>query len=88
MVQIRKKKSDEDNKPIDQCKYESVKQILQNHKDQEIMENVLDILLEKMKWQESYNEFDEKCTPSVIFTSHMRERLAKVFNCLKNIKFY
>lgn len=81
------KKSDEDNKPIDQCKYESVKQILQNHKDQEIMENVLDILLEKMKWQESYNEFDEKCTPSVIFTSHMRERLAKVFNCLKNIKF-
>lgn len=82
------KKSDEDNKPIDQCKYESVKQILLNHKDQEIMENVLDILLEKMKWQESYNEFDEKCTPSVIFTSHMRERLAKVFNCLKNIRFH
>lgn len=82
------KKSDENNKPIDQCKYESVKKVLQNYKDQEIMENELDILIEKMNWQESYDEFDEKCIPSVKFTPHMRERLAKVFNCQKNIRFH
>lgn len=80
-------KSDKNDKATDQCRYKSVKNILQNHKDQMIMENEMDTLLNKINWQQLYGDFDAKCINSVKITSAMRERLAKAVKCLNKIKF-
>lgn len=75
--------SDENDTAIDQCKHNSVKNILKNNTDQKIMANVLDILLEKMHCQEVSREFDKECITSVKFQLGMRERIAKAVKCLK-----
>lgn len=81
------KKSDENDKAIDQCKYKSVKNILQNHNDQRIMENEMDILLKKNYCPDLHGDFDGKCITSVKLNSGMRERLAKAVKCLNKIRF-
>lgn len=81
------KKSDENDAAIDQCKHNSVKNILKNYTDQNIMEKELDILLEKMRWQEVSREFDKECIASVKFSLGMRERIAKAVKCLKKVRF-
>lgn len=78
------KKSDENEKAIDQCKYKSVKKILNDQENQRIMEKELDTLLQNKYWQELHGEFDKECINSVKFSLGMRERLAKAVKCLKN----
>lgn len=77
-----KKTSDENDEPIDQCKHGRVKNILKNYTDKKIMEDELDFLLNEMRWQEKYGEFDKECITSEKFSLGMRERIAKAVKCL------
>lgn len=47
------KESDNKNKPVDECKYDLVRDILRNPKDIKIMENALETLLKKLNWAQT-----------------------------------
>lgn len=76
-------KSDEDDKAIDQCKYSSVKTILNNYEDNTTMSTELDGLIERMNLQESFEDLEKVCISSEVLCLGMRERVAKAIKCIQ-----
>lgn len=71
------KKSDKDNKPIDECKVDLIKDILRFPKDETYMENALQSIQEDLKIVQSKEKADEFWISSKKFSAGLRQRITQ-----------
>lgn len=81
------KASDDDNKAVDECKYDLVKGILGHPKDINTMEKALETLLKKLNWtQEETKELPEKAFSSEKMSTGIRKCISNAVFHLENIR--
>lgn len=79
--------SDDDNKAVDECKYDLVKGILGHPKDINNMEKTLETLLKKLNWtQEETKELPEKAFSSEKMSTGIRKCISNAVFHLENIR--
>lgn len=79
------KTSDTNHKAIDECQYESVKDVLRKPDDIQMMENVLECLLRKFEQSKESLELPE--IPSKKISNKLKRCIAQAIQHLQNINF-